>query len=153
MRSALSQAETARRADLARRAQGDRARGGADAACRGSSTWTRTNAVFFAKDTDYRDPQAAAAALDELAALIKDTDVLVRVVGYTDEKGGEERNTPLSQARAEKVMAELSTRGIAPRAWWPSAATTAPTSSTIVGDASPNRRVEFEIGFAGEGPP
>ncbi len=33
--------------------------------------------------------------VDELAGLIKETDVLVRVVGFTDEKGGQERNIPL----------------------------------------------------------
>ena len=116
-------------------------------------TWARTHAVFFAKDTDYRQPQATATALDELAQLVKDNKVLVRVVGYTDEKGGEERNTPLSQARAQKVVADLTGRGVP--AWQLVAVgrNDIRDLSRILGEASPNRRVEFEIGFEGEGPP
>jgi outer membrane protein OmpA-like peptidoglycan-associated protein len=152
LRTALSLAETARRADLGA-LRSEIARAVAPTPLARLRTWTRANAVFFAKDTDYRDQQAAAAKLDELAALINDTDVLVRVVGYTDEKGGEERNTPLSQARAEKVMAELSTRGIAAPRLVAVGRKNSADLSMMVGDASPNRRVEFEIGFDGEGPP
>ena len=112
--------------------------------------WIAANAIFFAKDTDYRDPGATATALDELVKLITNTDVLVRVVGYTDEKGGEERNTPLSQARAEKVLADLTSRGIP--AWRLVAVGRNDSAdlSPFVGDGSPNRRVEFEIGFRSE---
>jgi outer membrane protein OmpA-like peptidoglycan-associated protein len=74
----------------------------------------------------------------------------VRVVGYTDEKGGEERNTPLSQARAEKVLADLAARGIPASRLVAVGRNDSADLSPFVGDASPNRRVEFEIGFAGE---
>jgi len=151
LRAALSQAETARRADLGALRR-EIARAVAPTPLARLETWTRANALFFANDTNYRDPQAATAALDELAGLIKGTDVLVRVVGYTDEKGGEERNTPLSQARAEKVMADLTARGIPASRLVAVGRNDSADLSLVVGDASPNRRVEFEIGFVGEGP-
>jgi outer membrane protein OmpA-like peptidoglycan-associated protein len=117
------------------------------------ATWIDANAIFFVKDTDYRDPQTAAAALDELAPLIKAAGVRVRVVGYTDEKGGEERNTPLSQARADKVIADLVARGVPPAGLVGVGRNDSANLNPVVGEASPNRRVEFEIGFAGEEAP
>jgi outer membrane protein OmpA-like peptidoglycan-associated protein len=160
LRAALDQAETARRAGLEALAaelggelRGEIARAVAPSPRAHLAAWIGTNALFFTKDTDYRNPQAAAAALDELTELIKATDVLVRVVGYTDEKGGEERNTPLSQARAEKVVAELAARGIPAARLVAVGRRNVADLSPFVGESSPNRRVEFEIGFEGEGGP
>jgi outer membrane protein OmpA-like peptidoglycan-associated protein len=152
LRTAHAQAESARKADL-ETLRGEIARAVAPTPRERLETWARTHAVFFAKDTDYRQPQTTAAALAELARLVKDTKVLVRVVGYTDEKGGEERNTPLSQARAQKVVADLIGRGVP--AWRLVAVgrNDVQDLSQILGETSPNRRVEFEIGFEGEGPP
>jgi outer membrane protein OmpA-like peptidoglycan-associated protein len=152
LRTGLSQAEIARRADLSA-LRSEIARAVAPSARAKLETWMGSHAVFFAKDTDYRDPQSTSAALDELAQLIKGTNVLVRVVGYTDEKGGEERNTPLSQARAQKVMADLSARGIPASRLVAVGRSDSADLSPVVGDASPNRRVEFEIGFMSEGGP
>ena len=115
--------------------------------------WARTHAIFFDKDTDYRDAKASTAALDELAGLIKQSDALVRVVGHTDEKGGLEHNSPLSLARASKVVAELTARGV-PAGWLVAVGRNDVANlSPATGDASPNRRVEFEIGFEGEQKP
>ena len=153
LRTALAQsaaqAEMARRADLeALRTEIARATEPTPRAR--LETWIGANAIFFAKDTDYRDHKTAAAALDQLAPLIKDSNVLVRVIGYTDEKGGEERNTPLSQARAEKVMADLVARGIPTSRLVAVGRNDSADLSPFVGDASPNRRVQFEIGFVSE---
>jgi outer membrane protein OmpA-like peptidoglycan-associated protein len=149
---AVSQAEIARGANLAA-LRNEIARAVAHSPRAKLETWMASHALFFTKDTDYHDPQGAAAALDELAQLIKDTNVLVRVVGYTDEKGGEEHNTPLSQARAEKVMADLSEHGVPASRLVAVGRSDSADLSPFVGDASPNRRVEFEIGFSGEGVP
>ena len=153
LRTALAQsaaqAETARRADL-QALRTEIARATEPTPRTRLQTWIGANAIFFAKDTDYRDLETAAAALDELAPLIKDTDVLVRVVGYTDEKGGEERNTPLSQARAEKVLSDLAARGIPTSRLVAVGRKDSADLSPFVGEASPNRRVQFEIGFASE---
>ncbi len=107
-----SQAEAARRADLST-VRSEIARAVAPIPARAARDVDRAPTPSSSPRTPTTAmPQAAGAALDELAQLIKDTDVLVRVVGYTDEKGGEERNTPLSQARAQKVHGRLASRGI-----------------------------------------
>ncbi len=83
---------------------------------------------------------------------MKETDAHVRVVGFTDEKGGLERNTPLSQARANKIVAELTSRGVAAARLVAVGRNDVEDLSPAAGDASPNRRVEFEIAFEGESP-
>jgi outer membrane protein OmpA-like peptidoglycan-associated protein len=153
LRTALAQsqaqAETTRRSDM-EALRAEIARATEPTPRMRLETWIAANAIFFAKDTDYRDPSAVAAALDELAKLIEDTDVLVRVVGYTDEKGGEEQNTPLSQARAQKVLGDLSARGVPDSRLVAVGRNDSAGLSAFVGDESPNRRVEFEIGFRSE---
>jgi len=76
--------------------------------------------------------------------------VLVRVVGFTDEKGGQERNIPLSQARANTIVSELTSRGIPASRLVAVGRNNIEDLSPVIGDASPNRRVEFETGFDGE---
>lgn len=111
----------------------------------------RQNAVFFANGTDYRDPAAAAATIGEAARLVLAAGVLVRVVGYTDETGGQTRNQPLSQSRADKVTEELARHGV-PRGRLVSVGrATSIDLSPRTGASSTNRRVELEIGFTGEG--
>jgi outer membrane protein OmpA-like peptidoglycan-associated protein len=114
--------------------------------------WVRTNAIFYVKDTDFRDDRAAAAALDEVAALLKESKAYVRVVGHTDEKGGLTHNSPLSLARATKVADELRRRGVPAAQLIAVGRNDVANLSPTIGDASPNRRVEFEIGFKHETP-
>ncbi len=149
LRAALAETDKARQADV-ETLRAELARAVAPSARARLETWTRTHAIFFTKDTAYRDPSVAAAALDELAKLIQATDVLVRVVGFTDEKGGQERNIPLSQARADKIVAELKGRGVPPARLVAVGRNNIEDLSPVLGDASPNRRVEFETGFEGE---
>ena len=113
--------------------------------------WVSSNAVFFTKDMNYRDDRRAAATLDELAALMQQTQSLVRVVGHTDEKGGPAHNSTLSFARAAKVLAELTRRGVPAGRLVAVGRNDVANLAPSIGDASPNRRVEFEIGFDGEG--
>ena len=112
--------------------------------------WIGSNAIFFTKDTDYRDDRRAAAALDALAALMQQTQAFVRVVGHTDEKGGQTHNSPLSFARAAKVLDELTRRGVPAERLVAVGRNDVANLAPSIGDASPNRRVEFEIGFNGE---
>lgn len=114
------------------------------------AAFTKTDAVFFANTVDYRTPEAAEATLDKLKALMAETTTLVRVVGYTDERGGTNRNTPLSQSRADKVVADLVARGVPGDRLVAVGRALGPDISPSTGVGSPNRRVEFEIGFAGE---
>lgn len=112
--------------------------------------WSRAHAIFFGNGTDYRDPERTAQLLDELAALMKTNDAVVRVVGYTDGIGAAERNSTLSQNRAETVLQELVTRGVEPSRLVAIGRSRVLDIAPTSGTQSPNRRVEFEVGFVGE---
>ena len=112
-----------------------------------------SKAIFFGNGTDYRDSQTSAQVLQELAPLVKAAGVLVRVVGYTDEAGGARRNQPLAQSRAEKVRQDLMTFGAPASLLSPIGRVDVLDLSPSQGTASPNRRVEFELGFDGEALP
>jgi outer membrane protein OmpA-like peptidoglycan-associated protein len=112
--------------------------------------WTRANAVFFSNGTEYREPARAERSLDELARLMRETGVLIRVVGYTDEQGGPSSNTSLSTARAQKVADGLKARGMPEDKIVAIGRVDRLELSPRAGESSPNRRVEFEVGFDGE---
>ena len=108
------------------------------------------HAIFFANGTDFYDPAAAKRAFDDLAKLMRGNDILVRVIGYTDETGGRDRNNPLGESRAEAVVAELVRRGVSASRFVAVGRADGLSLSPAKGAASPNRRVEFELGFVGE---
>lgn len=114
------------------------------------AAWMRDHAIFFSTATRYRDPELATRHLDELAKLILATDAVVRIVGFTDEQGGTQQNSPLSQERADIVRRALLSRGIPDSRMIAIGRLDAKDISAVVGEASPNRRVEFEMGFIGE---
>ena len=114
--------------------------------------WIDTNAIFFTIGSEYAAPSGANAALDALAAhLARAPDRPLRVIGYADATGSPDTNLRAATARAATVATALETRGI-------------PTERLIVlgrtgpetaisprnGTGSPNRRVQFELGFVGE---
>ena len=108
------------------------------------------NAIFFGNNDDYRDGAKAEAVLDEIARLAKNARVLVRGVGYTDERGVQTRNAPLAQSRADKVAQALVARGIPRNLIVAVGRSTGPDLSPSAGPESANRRAEFEVGFEGE---
>ncbi|MGE0698588.1 MAG: OmpA family protein [Hyphomicrobiaceae bacterium] len=108
------------------------------------------NAIFFGNDASYRDAAAAAQVLDAAARLINEAAVAVRVVGYTDEGGTSARNSPLAQARADAVVADLVVRGVPRSLLIPVGRANGANIAPGAGADSPNRRVELEIAFAGE---
>ena len=110
----------------------------------------RAKAVFFNNGVDYRDANAARAAIAVLAPLIKDANALVRVVGYTDETGGATINSPLAQQRADRVRDALVAAGAPAKLLASVGRNDRYDLSGSTGAGSPNRRVEFEIGFDGE---
>jgi outer membrane protein OmpA-like peptidoglycan-associated protein len=112
--------------------------------------FARSHAVFFSDDIFYRDEPKATATLDELARLMARTGDVVRLVGYTDERGAQSRNNSLSLARAQKVRDALVSRGVAESRLIAIGRPGVLDISPSIGTASPNRRVEFEIGFVGE---
>ncbi len=114
--------------------------------------FARTKAVFFSTGTDYRNDSQIAADLSELAKLAKQSELLIRIIGYTDDRGASAQNTPLSQSRADKVFADLIALGVPASQLVAIGRTDAIDLSPFVGEDSPNRRVQFEIGFDGERP-
>ncbi|MGI9409071.1 MAG: OmpA family protein [Hyphomicrobiaceae bacterium] len=108
------------------------------------------NAIFFADDDRLRAPAVAGRKLDRLAGLLKQTSVVLRIAGYTDESGGLARNNPLAQSRADVVVRALVTRGISQRRLVAVGRANGVNLTNTIGPASANRRVEFEIGFVGE---
>jgi len=108
------------------------------------------NAIFFSNDTEYRDSTAARAALDELSNLMRGGTLLVRVVGFTDEQGDIDANRRLARARARTVYDDLLRRGVPARRLVAVGRGLGRDLSAAVGALSPNRRVQFEIGFIGE---
>lgn len=113
-------------------------------------SWLRTHAIFFSEDTTYSAPDRTEAALDALAKLMRGTDTPVRIIGYTDERGTNDRNLPLAQARADRVAADLVRRGIDPSRLKTVGRTAVLDISQRSGTSSPNRRVVFEPAFVGE---
>jgi outer membrane protein OmpA-like peptidoglycan-associated protein len=106
-----------------------------------------SHAIFFANSDDFRDVPAANAVIDEVARLARETTGLIRVVGYTDERGAQTRNAPLAQSRADKVLEALVAKSF-PRARLVAIGrSTGPDLSPSTGPDSANRRVEFEIGY------
>ena len=112
--------------------------------------FAEANAVFFGNGDDYRDPARVQRVLAELAQLAKEARALVRVIGYTDERGAQTRNSPLAQSRADKVANALAALGVPRNRLVTVGRSSGPDISPSTGPDSANRRVEFELGFEGE---
>jgi len=114
--------------------------------------WVDTNAIFFVTGSDYAVPSQAQAAIDTLAAhLARAPGRPLRVVGYADATGVHENNLLLAADRARMIASALEARGI-PADRLVVLGRTGPETaiSDRNGTGSPNRRVEFELGFPGE---
>ncbi len=112
--------------------------------------WAARNAIFFAEDTEFREPDTVHKQLAELKELMAGTALHVRLVGFTDLLGDAGNNERLASERAKAVADELIKLGV-------------PASSLTIagrakegfiaadrGPASRNRRVEFQLAFANE---
>lgn len=110
----------------------------------------RAKAIFFSGGADYYDSSASAKTLADLAPLITQAGILVRIVGYTDESGGQSINSPLAEQRAVRVRDDLIALGVKADLLAAIGRQDRLEISSIVGSGSPNRRVEFHIGFDGE---
>ncbi|MEL7049961.1 MAG: OmpA family protein, partial [Pseudomonadota bacterium] len=110
----------------------------------------KSNAIFFSTSTNYRSQRATDQTLKALAELAQNGQLLIRVVGYTDETGTRSDNVILAQRRAEQVRNDLITRGLPGRRLVAVGRADGRTLAPVTGDNSPNRRVQFEVGYAGE---
>lgn len=112
--------------------------------------WARSHAIFFSAELDYRNDEETQRWLTELSGLLKASPTLLRIVGYTDETGTSVRNVTLAQGRADKVRNDLTALGAPAGMLVTVGRASALDLSDVRGTGTPNRRVEFEIGFEGE---
>ncbi len=105
---------------------------------------------FFSTGVEFQSESRADKLLNEAARLIKASSFLVRVVGYTDEKGLSSKNSELAHNRANKVISELVRRRVEPKYLVGVGRPGGYELSPGAGASSPNRRVQFEMGFRGE---
>ena len=68
--------------------------------------------IWFGEGVDFVDPALARRQIAALAAALKASGGGLRVVGYTDSLGTTAKNSALSQARAEAVVAVLLAEGV-----------------------------------------
>lgn len=116
-------------------------------------SFARSNAVFFSNATTYRNPSQATATLKSLVDLAREGSLLIRIVGYTDEQGTRQANVVLAQQRADAVYEDLISMGMPRNRIVAVGRADGSTLANNTGENSPNRRVQFEVGFAGEAVP
>lgn len=114
--------------------------------------FVRSNAIFFNENASFRDEGEAERVLSEVVRLLRAESLFLRVVGYTDDQGTAAKNLTIARSRADAVTAALIARGISPNRLV-ALNRIAPETyvSPVNGVGSANRRVEFEVGFHGEG--
>ncbi len=104
------------------------------------------SAVFFAVEDTLRDDSAANALLGQIAELLQQTPVRIRIVGHTDDAGTQATNKRLARLRAEAVFRVLVERGVKANRI---VLATRSAYQQIVDDEPPaiskNRRVTFEV--------
>jgi len=111
-----------------------------------------STAVFFANNSDeFLDGDQAEQQIRQLAGLLANNDLRVRVVGYADQSGTEGTNRTLARKRAEQVTRRLTALGIDPsRLILVSRAATMPITDRIDTTIGGNRRVSFENVYRAE---
>lgn len=111
-----------------------------------------STAIFFANNSDevlYNDQ--AEQQLRELAGLLANSDLKIRVVGYADQSGTEGTNKTLGRKRAEQVQRRLTALGVDPsRLILVSRAAAMPITDRLDATVGGNRRVAFETVYRGE---
>ncbi len=111
-----------------------------------------STAIFFVNNADeFLDNDQAEQQLRELAGLLANNDLRVRIVGYADQSGTEGTNRTLARKRAEQVQRRLTALGVDPsRLILVSRAATMPITDRVDATVGGNRRVAFEMVYRGE---
>lgn len=110
-----------------------------------------STAIFFGDGESFADDAAAERQIAELAALLANNDLRVRIVGHADESGSDRANRILARKRAEQVMQRLTLLGIEPsRLFVVSRSASMPISDKAGVTNEENRRVTFENVFRSE---
>ena len=110
-----------------------------------------STAIFFGNEGEFLDNGQAERQLRDLAGLLADNDLRIRIVGYADETGSEATNRTLGRKRAELVMRRLTSLGIEPsRLFVVSRSASMPITDRVGAAIGGNRRVTFENVFRAE---
>lgn len=110
-----------------------------------------STAVFFRNGDEFADRAEAEQQIRELAGLLVDNDLRIRIIGYTDDSGSASVNRILARKRAEQVAQRLTSLGIErSRLFVVSRPASMPISEEIGGAHYANRRVAFENVFRTE---
>ena len=112
--------------------------------------WAARNAIFFAEDTQFREPDIASKQLAELRDLLAGTALHVRLVGFTDLLGDAGNNERLASGRAKTVADELIKLGVPASRLTIAGRAKEGLIAADRGPASRNRRVEFHLAFINE---
>jgi outer membrane protein OmpA-like peptidoglycan-associated protein len=108
-------------------------------------------AVFFGNGDEFVDGEAAERQIGQLARLLANNDLRIRLVGHAGDGGSESANKILARKRAEHVARRLTSLGIEPsRLFVVSRSASMPISEEIGGKNDRNRRVTFENVFQTE---
>lgn len=114
------------------------------------SRFMASTAVFFGKDDEFLDGEQADRQIRDLAGLLANNDLRVRIAGYADETGSESGNKVLARKRADQVMRRLTSLGIEPARLFPVSRSAAMPITDRTGAIGGNRRVTFEHVFQAE---
>ncbi|WP_265516757.1 OmpA family protein [Nitratireductor luteus] len=111
-----------------------------------------STAVFFRTGNDeFVNSEEAEQQMRQLAGLLANNDLRVRVVGHTDHVGSDSANRILAKKRAERVVQRLTFLGVEPsRLIVVSRSASMPIADTIGATNAANRRVTFENMFQTE---
>lgn len=111
-----------------------------------------STAIFFNNNSDvFSDSEQAEQQIRELAGVMANNELKVRIVGYADQSGTEGTNRTLGRKRAEQVMNRLTALGVEPSRLIPvSRAATMPITDRLDATTGGNRRVSFETVYRGE---
>lgn len=111
----------------------------------------RSTAIFFGTDLEFLESDQARQRLQELARILSDNDLMIRIVGHADEIGTAAGNRELGRHRADKVAELLSSMGInSSRLAVVSRAASVPITDLPGPFVGGNRRVTFESVYRDE---
>ncbi|MCA6109791.1 OmpA family protein [Bradyrhizobium cenepequi] len=110
-----------------------------------------STAIFFGNEDEFLDSGQAEQQLRDLAELLANNDLRIRIVGYADESGSDATNRTLGRKRAEQVMRRLTSLGVEPsRLFIVSRSSSMPITDRVGAAIGGNRRVTFENAFRAE---
>jgi len=115
--------------------------------------WLSRQSIGFGYGDSFQDEAATRGLLQEVSGRLRDLpeETGLLVVGYADEKGGDQTNEKISLRRAEIISRRLKNTGIASHRLVAVGRGDENRLSAEIGPGSANRRVELELIFVSDG--